>query len=97
MAKQKFERKKPHANVGIAVLRLLTAMAAALGDEPLRARASVAAAVREADDDELVVDADAAVRAVRPAAPSSRGSLARNRYRSGTAGAGATLERCRRP
>ena len=53
----------PHANVGVAVLRLLAAVAAAVGDDGLRARASVAAALREPEDDSLVIDADAAVRA----------------------------------
>jgi tetratricopeptide (TPR) repeat protein len=55
--------EQPHANVGIAVLRLLAGVATAVGDLDLRARASVAAAVREPDDDELVIEADAAVRA----------------------------------
>jgi len=55
--------EKPHANVGVPVLRLLAGVASALGDDPLRARACVAAALRDPDDDALVVDADAAVRA----------------------------------
>ena len=54
----------PHANVGVPVLRLLAAVAAAVGDDDLRARASVAAAIREPGDDQLVNDADAAVRRV---------------------------------
>jgi tetratricopeptide (TPR) repeat protein len=53
-----------HTNVGIAVLRLLAAVASSLGDVALRARAYVAAAVREPDEDDLVIEADAAVRAV---------------------------------
>jgi tetratricopeptide (TPR) repeat protein len=54
--------ESPHANVGVAVLRLLAAVAAAVGDEALRARALVAAAMREPESDGLVVEADAAVR-----------------------------------
>jgi tetratricopeptide (TPR) repeat protein len=54
--------EQPHANVGIAVLRLLAALGAAVGDESLRGRAAVLAAGRDPDDDALVVDADAAVR-----------------------------------
>ncbi|HEY3818604.1 MAG TPA: hypothetical protein VGL81_15625 [Polyangiaceae bacterium] len=56
--------ESPHANVGVAVLRLLAAVAAAMGDDGLRARASVAAALREPEDDRLVLEADAAVRRV---------------------------------
>ncbi len=54
--------EKPHANVGTAVLRLLGTLAEALGDVELRARAAVAAASREPDDDALVIEADAAIR-----------------------------------
>ncbi|MGD0527055.1 MAG: tetratricopeptide repeat protein, partial [Polyangiaceae bacterium] len=64
MAKLLDAAEGPHANVGVAVLRLLAAVAAAVGDDGLRARASVAAAVREPEDDQLVVDADGAVRRV---------------------------------
>ncbi len=56
--------EKPHANVGIPVLRLLGAIGAALHDDRVRARAAVLAASREPDEDALVVEADAAVRAV---------------------------------
>jgi tetratricopeptide (TPR) repeat protein len=55
--------EKPHSNVGVAALRLFTAIAAALADGGLRARASIAAAARDPDDDALVIEADAAVRA----------------------------------
>jgi tetratricopeptide (TPR) repeat protein len=51
-----------HSNVGIAALRLLAAIASALRDMGLRARAIVSAAMKEADEDDLVVDADDAVR-----------------------------------
>jgi tetratricopeptide (TPR) repeat protein len=56
--------ESPHVNVGVPVLRLLAAVAAAVGDDELRARASVAAALRQPEDDRLVCDADAAVRRV---------------------------------
>jgi tetratricopeptide (TPR) repeat protein len=56
--------ESPHANVGVPVLRLLALVAAAVGDDELRARASVAAALRQPDDDLLVSDADEAVRRV---------------------------------
>jgi hypothetical protein len=52
-----------HANVGIAALRVIAAIAAAVQDEGLRARTAVAAALRETDDDALAIAADAAVRA----------------------------------
>jgi tetratricopeptide (TPR) repeat protein len=52
------------ANLGVAALRLLGAMAVVFRDEPLRARISVDIASREADDDAAVVEADAAVRRV---------------------------------
>jgi hypothetical protein len=52
-----------HANVGIAALRLLASIAVAVGDAELKARTSVAAALREPDDDAAVIEADAAVRA----------------------------------
>lgn len=63
--------EKPHANVGIPVLRVLAAIATAVGDDALRARAAVAAAVREPDDDALIIEADAAV----SAAPALAGVL----------------------
>lgn len=56
--------EKPHANVGIPVLRLLGAIGAALQDDRVRARAAILAASREPEEDPLVVEADAAVRAV---------------------------------
>ena len=56
--------EKPHANVGIPVLRLLGAIGATLHDDRIRARAAILAASREPDEDALVVEADAAVRAV---------------------------------
>ncbi len=64
MAKLLDAADSPHANVGVAVLRLLAAVAAGVGDDGLRARASVAAALREPEDDPLVIEADAAVRRV---------------------------------
>jgi hypothetical protein len=51
-----------HANIGIPALRLLASIAAAVGDGGLRARTVIAAAVREPDDDALVIEADAAAR-----------------------------------
>ncbi len=53
-----------HANIGIAALRLLASMATALEDADLKARTSIAAALREPDEDALVIEADAAVRAI---------------------------------
>jgi cellulose synthase operon protein C len=53
-----------HANLGIAALRLLASIASAVGDGDVRARTSIAAALREPDDDALVIEADAAARAV---------------------------------
>jgi tetratricopeptide (TPR) repeat protein len=53
----------PFGNVGIAALRVLAAVAVALGDESLEARAMVTGATREPDSDDLVISADAAVRA----------------------------------
>jgi tetratricopeptide (TPR) repeat protein len=56
--------EQPHANAGVPALRLLGAVGAALGDESLRGRAAVAAALREPDQNSLVIEADAAVRRV---------------------------------
>ncbi len=56
--------ESPHANVGTPALRLLASIAAAVGDESLRARTSVACALRDPDDDATVLEADAAVRLV---------------------------------
>jgi tetratricopeptide (TPR) repeat protein len=61
--------ERPHSNVGVAALRLFTAIATALGDSDLRARASIAAASRDVDDDALVIEADASVRAAPELAP----------------------------
>jgi tetratricopeptide (TPR) repeat protein len=55
--------EKPHANVGVPLLRLLVGVSAALGDASARARALVSAAVREPEDDVLLIEADAASRA----------------------------------
>ncbi len=52
----------PHSNVGVAVLRLMAAIGVALEDVRLRARASIAAASRDLDDDALVIEADLATR-----------------------------------
>jgi tetratricopeptide (TPR) repeat protein len=51
-------------NAGIPVLRLLSALATAAGEEALCARASVGAAVRAPDDDDLIVAAEDAIRLV---------------------------------
>jgi len=52
-----------HSNAGVAALRVLSAIASAIGDDSLRARAAVATARRAPDDDALVIEADAAARA----------------------------------
>jgi hypothetical protein len=57
----------PHANVGVSALGLLAAIAAAVGDDASRARASVAAALRAPDNDALVIAADDALRSLRSA------------------------------
>lgn len=57
------EIEKPYSNVGHALLRLAGAIAHNLGDAPKRARALVRAAEKESDDDEIVVEADAALAA----------------------------------
>ena len=54
--------ERPHANVGMPALRLLSALGAAVGDESLKGRAVVLAAGREPEDGALVIEADAAVR-----------------------------------
>jgi hypothetical protein len=56
--------ENPHENVGIAAVRLIASLAAAVGDEVLTARAAVATALREPDDDASVIAADAASRTV---------------------------------
>ena len=53
----------PVANAGTPLLRLLARIGSALGDPVSRARASVAAAALEPENDVLIVEADAAVRA----------------------------------
>lgn len=55
--------EKPFSNVGVAMLRLVGAVAAAMGDGPRSVRAFVQAAEKDPDDDETVVQADAAVTA----------------------------------
>jgi tetratricopeptide (TPR) repeat protein len=52
------------SNVGVPALHLLAAIGSAMGDETLRARCSVAAALRDPHDDALVIEADTAARAV---------------------------------
>jgi tetratricopeptide (TPR) repeat protein len=65
----------PHANAGISALRLLAAMAASAGDDSLRARASIAAALRAPEDDGLVIEADDALRTLtRSGMPSPDGT-----------------------
>ncbi len=54
--------EQPHANAGLAVLRLFGQMAKALGGGSLHARAAVAAALKDPDDDAAIIEADAAVR-----------------------------------
>jgi hypothetical protein len=53
--------EKPYSNVGIALLRLVGAIAGAMGDGPRSVRAFVQAAERDPDDDDLVAEAEAAV------------------------------------
>jgi tetratricopeptide (TPR) repeat protein len=55
--------ESPHENVGIGALRLIAALATAVGDPGLEARTAVAKALREPDDDANVIEADAAARA----------------------------------
>jgi hypothetical protein len=55
--------EKPFSNVGVAMLRLIGTIAAAMGDGPRSARAFVQAAEKDPDDDETIVRADAAVTA----------------------------------
>ena len=54
---------KPFSNVGVALLRLVGAVAGAMGDGPRSVRAYVQAAEKDPDDDDLVAEADAAVTA----------------------------------
>ena len=54
---------KPFSNVGVALLRLVGGVAAAMGDGPRSVRAFVQAAEKDPDDDDLVAEADAAVTA----------------------------------
>ncbi|MBS2012797.1 MAG: hypothetical protein JST00_07925 [Deltaproteobacteria bacterium] len=53
--------EKPYSNVGVALLRLVGAVAAAMGDGPRSVRAFVQAAEREPDDDVIVTEADTAM------------------------------------
>ena len=53
--------EKPFSNVGVALLRLIGAVAAAMGDGPRSVRAFVQAAEKDPDDDETVALADQAV------------------------------------
>lgn len=95
--------EKPHANVGIPVLRLVGAIGAALHDDRVRARAAILAALREPDEDALVVEADAAIRLVpdlsdrlaKRVSPARRGeallAAARARVSAGVHGEAAQL------
>jgi cellulose synthase operon protein C len=56
--------EKPYANVGLAALELLVAMALARGEKPLYARLAVAALEKDPDDPALVKRADNAVKSV---------------------------------
>ena len=53
--------EKPFSNVGVALLRLVGAVASAMGDGPRSVRAFVQAAEKDPDDDETVVKADSAI------------------------------------
>ena len=55
--------EKPYSNVGVALLRLVGSVAAAMGDGPRSVRAFVQAAEKDPDDDETIAQADAAVTA----------------------------------
>src|SRR5262249_11977433 len=59
---------KPYANVGAPAWRLVAAIGEAAGDRALHARATIDAALRDPDDDALVIAADAVVRASDDAA-----------------------------
>ena len=80
-----------HANIGIPALRLLASIATAVGDDELKARTSIAAALREPDDDAAVIEADAAARAV----PALEERLARRVSRVRRAEAILTVARAR--
>ncbi len=80
-----------HANIGIPALRLLASIAAAVGDTELRARTSIAAALREPDDDAAVIEADAAARGV----PALEERLAKRVSRARRAEAIVTVARAR--
>ncbi len=80
-----------HANIGIAALRLLASIATAVGDGELTARTSIAAALRDPDDDVVVIEADAAVRSV----PALEERLARRVPRARRAEAILTVARAR--
>jgi tetratricopeptide (TPR) repeat protein len=54
----------PYGNVGVPALSVFAGVAESLGDDRLEARAAVSAAIRDPDSDALVLEADAAVRAV---------------------------------
>ncbi|HEV3193970.1 MAG TPA: hypothetical protein VGY54_25870, partial [Polyangiaceae bacterium] len=71
--------ESPRAVVGVAALRVLSDVALALGDEPLHARAVVAAALQDPSDDDLVVAADAAARRVPELGARLTGGLSRER------------------
>jgi tetratricopeptide (TPR) repeat protein len=55
--------EKPYSNVGVALLRLVGSVASSMGDGPRSVRAFVQAAEKDPDDDETIVQADAAVTA----------------------------------
>lgn len=59
------EVEKPYSNVGHALLRLVGAIAKALGDHPKQAKVLVRAAEKESDDDQIVVEADEAIAAAK--------------------------------
>ncbi len=57
--------QKPYANVGVPALRMLSALAGALGDIPIRTKALVMAVEKDQDDERLVYEADEALSTCR--------------------------------
>src|SRR5262249_40115468 len=64
--------EKPYANVGHSLLRLVGAVAGALGDQARRASALVSAVEKEPDDDDVVAEADEAIASSTDEALSAR-------------------------
>ncbi len=57
--------QKPYANVGVPALKMLSALAGALGDIPIRTKALVMAVEKDNDDERLVYEADEALSTCR--------------------------------